>query len=478
MRRDFWIITIGWSFVLAGGVLYAQDSLDDQPAPRAVPIEDLAPKFDSSGVVKSHTEQFRVSGGDAATRGTAANLAEETKMELLRLVEEKDEWKVPIDIVLVGKIGDPVPLRSTVLDIWYDDRSYKVRLLVSMSRGLRAQKFKYAVTSALVYARGLTDKEKVNTDARLSVPPWLVEGLQEATAWRLKQSDRKLYDALFQHGGLFKLTDLFAVGEADYVSIDAASKAAFTVSSGALVMALLEQPEGKKGFQDFLADMATYEGETPVLLRRHFPDLNLSQTSLAKWWALQMAAKGAAPLSEAMTVAATEEALEKALQLRYRDSEGLMHQVAFADWEKLLALPDETRADSVSLAEGDLLRLSFRCFPSYRPLLRDYQVLLKKFALNETEELSQSLNELLESREIMQGKARRARDFLDWFEITRARETSGVFDDYLSLKARLKSQPTQRKDDLSKYLDRLEPLFDVPEERGYSLGNHFGIPPF
>jgi hypothetical protein len=59
----------------------------------------------------------------------------------------------------------------------------------------------------------------------------------------------------------------------------------------------------------------------------------------------------------------------------------------------------------------------------------------------------------------MTAKAQRAGDYLDWFEITRARETSGVFDDYMRLKERLKSNPHRRHDDLSKYLDRMDAIF-------------------
>ena len=75
-------------------------------------------------------------------------------------------------------------------------------------------------------------------------------------------------------------------------------------------------------------------------------------------------------------------------------------------------------------------------------------------------------------------KAERARDFLDWFEITRARETSGVFDDYLDLKARLKSQKNPRQDEMSKYLDLLDPLFDLPEEPRSSFPNNGLFSPF
>ena len=55
--------------------------------------------------------------------------------------------------------------------------------------------------------------------------------------------------------------------------------------------------------------------------------------------------------------------------------------------------------------------------------------------------------------------AQRACDYLNWFEITRARETSGAFDDCMRLKERLKANPHRRDDEVSKYLDRMDSIF-------------------
>lgn len=460
------------------GTVVAEPDPDARPVPRAVPVEDLLPKFGEDGAVLSRSGQFRITGGDPAARGTAANLAEEAKDEMLRLTEEKDEWKVPVIIKLVGEPGAPVPRRNTALDIWFNEKGYGVTVFVNLSRGLRKESFKRAVVAGLVYARGLRDSEKVDRDVPLSVPPWVVEGLVEATAWRLGQTDRRLYDALFQHGGLFKLDDLFAMGETEFETVDAATRAAFKVSSGALAMALLEQPEGRAGIRAFLEELPAYEGEMPALLRRHFPELNLSRSSLAKWWVLQLAAKGSAPLTEAMSVVQTERNLDEALRLRYRDVEGALQVVPLSDWAKLSDLEEEARRESVRLAQDDLLRLSYRCFPSYRPLLLEYQALLADFTNGKTRDLPGTLAALAETRQTMVAKSERARDFLDWFEITRARETSGAFDDYLNLKARLKSRSNPRQDGMSRYLDRLDPLFDLPEE---TRPGHFprgGFSPF
>ena len=102
----------------------------------------------------------------------------------------------------------------------------------------------------------------------------------------------------------------------DFEDLDGAMRAAFRVSSGPLAMVLLQQPEGKDKFRAFLGDVADYHGEMPALMRKHFPELNLSETSLAKWWQLQLAQNGYQNLaSDVLTVAKTESILVEALRL-------------------------------------------------------------------------------------------------------------------------------------------------------------------
>ena len=430
--------------------------------PRAVQIvEPPVPlKLDGMDRVISRTKQFSVSGGEPRDRTTVSQLAEDAKDELLRLTGEKDAWKVPVTIDLHGKSGDPMPLRTVAIQILVSDVGYGLRLDVHLSHGIEPERFKHAVTSALIYERTLRGQPAKESDSPFFVPPWLVDGLREATAWRLNQSDRRLYEALFKTGGLFKIDELFALDERGFEEMDAAMRAAFRVSAGSLVMALLQQPQGKEGFRAFLTDVAAFEGETPALLRKHFPELNLSETSLSKWWALQLANIGDRNLAtDILTIAQTETALNEALRLNFRTAEGILQQKELAAWPELAALPEPTRVAAVRLAQDALVRLSYRCFPSYRPLLAEYQIVLSSIAKNQTTDLANQLTALEEKRTTMTAKAKRARDYLDWFEITRARETSGAFDDYMRLKDRLKANPHRRTDDLSKYLDRMDAIF-------------------
>ncbi|MEI6676263.1 MAG: hypothetical protein WCO57_13910 [Verrucomicrobiota bacterium] len=439
-----------------------------QEPPRAVPVAeppaataaatDSAPAPDTRRST-SRSLQFRVTGADGLVRGTVAMMAEETKDELLQLTGEKDDWKVPVSIVLHGKQGDPLPPRSVAMKLLFSEAGYDLRLDVHLSRGIEMEQFKHAATAALLYERALRDRRPGQPETPLRVAPWLVEGLREATAWRLKHSDRRLYEALFKHGGLFKPDELFAVDDSQYEELDAAMHAAFRVSSGVLVMALLEQPQGRDGFRSFLTESAAFEGELPALLRRHFPDLNLSETSLAKWWALQLAEMTTPTLTEVLTIEQTETALGDALQLNFRTAEGVLQRKPLSDWQELDKLKPAERVEAVRLAQDSLVRLSYRCFPSYRPLIAEYQIALGAIARHKTPKTAAQLAGLLETRKTMRVKTTRGRDYLDWFEITRARETSGVFEDYLRLKERLQANPHHREDNLSKYLDRLNRVF-------------------
>lgn len=447
-------------FLLSACVATAQDT------PRAIQVVEppaQAPSHDDDKVI-SRTNQFRVSGGSSLDRATVAMLAEETKDELLYLTGEKDEWKLPVAIFLHGKTGDPLPARTIATGQLIVEGIRQLRIDKHLGPGLEQERFKRSVTAILLYERALKALPAGTSENPLRVPPWLTDGLREANAWRLNQSERRLYEALFKQGGLFKIDDLFATTDHEFENLDGATRAAFRVSAGALVMALLEQPQGKEGFRAFLTDVAGYEGEMPGLLRRNFPELNLSETSLAKWWALQLANKGGLNLlTDIFTIAQTEAALAELLLLNFRTEEGGLQQKELAAWPELAALPEPERFAAVRSAQDALIRLSFRCFPSYRPLLVQYQAILGAIVKNQTKDVLQGLAELQENRTTMVTRAVRARDFLDWFEITRARQTSGAFDDYLRLKEGLKSKPHLRQDDLSKYLDRMETIFNREE---------------
>ncbi|MFT3991345.1 MAG: hypothetical protein QM680_08030 [Luteolibacter sp.] len=461
-----------------------------QEPPKAVPVAEVpqapaapaGPDFSSAGKVLSRTQLFSVEGGDESIRGSIALIAEEAKSELLEVLQETEgmqptQGRVPISIRLHGQQGDPLPARTIAIQLFATDAGYELVIDVHLSRGVETEEIKKAVTTTLIYERALRDKTTVSEDTALSVPPWLVTGVREAVAWRAGNSDRRLYEALFRHGGLFKIDQLLNVDEKQDLEMDAATRSAFRVSSGALVMALVRQPQGKEGFREFLKEAAGYDGEMPGLLRKCFPGLNLSETSLAKWWALQMAEMGTAPLTDSISIADTEKRLEEILVLNLHSDDGApVRKPLSGSWQELAGYKIPERKQAVRAAQDELVQLSYRCFPSYRPLITEYQLILNVLITGKTQKLAERLAALDETRVTMVAQANRGRDFLDWFEITRARETSGEFDDYLTLKRRLQARKIQRNDALTKYLDRMDALFDRGQQDAKPAGNRGMIP--
>ena len=394
--------TVPWSaiWLLAAIPLAAQEDV-----PRAVEIAEPAgralPELAGERAV-STSGQFRVTGGDSLLRASVAMIADQAKSDLLHLTGEDDDWKVPVSIELHGRQGDPLPPKTIRTRLLIVGGVSELRLDVHLGRGIEQDLFKHAVTAALLYERSLKQGAGQDPDRQLVAHPWLAEGLCEATRWRLNQTDRALYAALFKNGGLFKLADLLEIDAPGFDTLDGASRAAFRVSAGALTMALLEQPQGRDGFRSFLGEAAAFEGEMPALLRRHFPELNLSETSLAKWWTLQLANKGGLnPLTDILGVAETEAALAVALRLHFRTAEGIVQEKDLAAWPELADLSEPDRALAARPAEEALVRLSYRCFPSYRPLLSEYQLVLADVVKGDTKDVEQRLAGLAETRATM-----------------------------------------------------------------------------
>jgi hypothetical protein len=134
-------------------------------------------------------------------------------------------------------------------------------------------------------------------------------------------------------------------------------------------------------------------------------------------------------------------------------------------WEELTSQPPPIRVEAVRATQDALVRLSSRSFPSFRPIIAEYQLIIGELLKSKPQKVAERLAGLAESRSTMVEKARRARDYLDWFEITRVRETSGAFEDYLTLKERLKEHSEVRKDPVSSYLDRMEKVFSRSEPK-------------
>ncbi|MFC7337132.1 hypothetical protein ACFQY0_08080 [Haloferula chungangensis] len=467
------LLLLGATFAAGEEVEEAVPLLDVEailPEDEMVPFEIEEPKIDPGIEVAeraiSASKQFAISGGEKGQRGSLALEAEELRLRFHQLLGiENPPVVVPIEVVLHGKVGDEPRKRPLAYQLRFTKDTFLLEIHVDLSRGIDRDRMDRAILSGLLYQRSLIEVKPGELDSRLLVPVWLVEGLREAEKWRAGKGDRKVYEGVFKQEGLFNLDQLMSMHEAGFERLDGASRVAFRALSGAMVMALLEQPRGQEAFVSFCNEVARYDGEMPILLRQHFPELNLSEQSLAKWWALTLAKLADAPLTESLGIAETEKLLSEALRIRFRTDEGNLESVPLEQWEGVLLDEETDRFAAIRPAQEALNHLSYRSFPSYRPLILDYhQILIDWASFRNLGDLDGKLGELSESRTLMLGRSIRARDFLDFKEIAEATELSGSFDDYIRLIDELKERPRpERKDPISRYLDTLERIYERPD---------------
>ena len=442
--------------LLPAGTGWGQEGAEGEgPPPQAVVVpEDPAPK----AMTESLSKQFVVHGATLKVRSAVATLAEETREALIKEVGEPGESKNKIVIELRGKPGDPVPPNLFAVSPYALATGFRLQLDVHMARGIDGRELERHLVELLIYERSLRERNPVGFEDRLLLPDWLLEGFLETFRWRRKDVDRAMYVALSQRKGLFTVEQLLQDGAAD--GLMAGERAAFRASAGALVMALMQQEDGKEGMQGFLGEVATFEGQQLALLMKHFPGMNLGQKSLEKWWALQLARMAEAQVTEMMTVAETEKALTEILQLRFPDGQGGDIVLTPGQFRDVVALDVERRTAAVQPVADSLSLLQFRAFPGHRPIILGYLGILSDLVADRDEDMAARVAELDEARGHLTETGKRVRDLLEWYHITTAREVSGEFEDYMKTKEALERDPTPRTGPISEYLDSIQKIYE------------------
>ena len=297
------------------------------------------------------------------------------------------------------------------------------------------------------------------TAEKVEIRPWLVAGLLEAMAWRNGRGDRRMYSSLMESGGWVEVEKL--VDRINLTELDVLSRELFRASSGALVMALLSQTQGTENMRKFLARVAVFEGEQLTLLRTHFPQVNLGPEGLERWWMLQVAAMSEKKLTEVMTIPETDRRVGKILQLHLKDVRGRPMQVGLDSWRMVAELETkEERLEAVRYTVDLLAHLSFRCFPTYRPVIGDYLEIMSDLVKGKTNNIDERIAGIESYRKIEMERHAKVVDLMDWFHLVSVREESGAFDNYLRVRESLRHGGENRNDPLNRYLDKVQTAFE------------------
>ncbi|MGB0775277.1 MAG: hypothetical protein ACPG32_14550 [Akkermansiaceae bacterium] len=448
--------------LLVAAVILSPQLMGQAPAERTT----NQPAAKAPAIEKEEETLFRgfiVRGSRLQVRGSIASQAETLRAELAKLLgdDKEAELKLPFIIQLHGAAGDKEQKRSIVSKLEYVNGKYHMVLHVHLAKAPDDALLRYHLMELLLYERGLRDVKTAEEDERFLVRPWLVIGMLESIDLARLRADRRLYREGMNHLNTMPLRELFDTTELKWRGLIGKKPLAFKAVSGALVSALLRQPDGKEGMTGYLRQAANFKGEQENLLRKHFPGMNKSATSLDKWVKLELAELSTARTSESLTIIETDKRLTSLLKIRYKDAEGKAVTTELANYPAIMKLKPAERFQAVAGTRAELERLSYRSFPTYRPLIVEYEMILRSIIIGKEKDIPIKLKNLSDTRAKFLAAANRVRDYLDWYYITQSDEVGGTFKQYMELvQAMEKEKKRVNPDDaISTYLKEMEKFY-------------------
>ena len=476
-----------------------------------VPGTPIVPPKDP-GRSESSTGQFTVFGQPLELRGTVASYLERRKKAVARLLGRSSaEWSLPVRVKLFHPnefSGMGGVVRSVEL---VDGMGLRGIITVGFGRGFTLRQLDEALVGTLLAETALPGGLLPRTEGEV-VPAWLIAGVEEALEYRENGRPGATFRSIMERGDLLEIEELFKGSPASGTPVE---RAVYRASSGALVLALLGQPDGSERLGFLLEDFrknGTSSSASRKALREHFPTLRLSGDSLEKWWALEMASLAEPEVQEMMSASDTETALENALQIPLPEIEevetvataepekkgiarwfrskkeksgedqnspatlkykkGLETPlIPVAEYRKILARPD--RAKLVSFVRNRLIIVEMRGFHMLKPVVQDYREVLDKIDSGSSFDVDAALAQLTAQRESILQTTSDVSSYLDWFEATQRDERSGEFDDYfraLRREANSSAKPQSlRRNVFSQALDDFE-NGTVPPAPGGKIG--------
>lgn len=292
----------------------APSRIPDLPArPATVPPTALSANKEIHST--SSSGQFIVHGRDLPLRSAFSSRCEEIHQELRQLLHDQQPWVLPVVVLLnSGESARKAEKAVTMTLSEVTHGGFHIQVTVNLRPDLRPTDFRAELVRALLAERVL--RHQKGAAKRPSIlPDWVFTGVMEALDYRRQARPSTLFAAIFKSGKIFGIEEII---EASPTQMDALSKTIYRTSCCALVLALLDQPEGGARLNRFLASLSGDARPERQLLDQAFPSFTTSPASLNKWWALQLASLSRPGMSEPLSPDATLAALEDAITLQYQ----------------------------------------------------------------------------------------------------------------------------------------------------------------
>ena len=395
----------------------------------------------------SSSRQFIVYGVDRQLRGAVCEAAERCKREALQLLEIRDDWRTPIVLhVQANLAGAPLAL----LHLSQTGAGLKFQLDLSFEKDVRIPEIERELLRA-IFLEMMYRTEPTTPAGTVYVDPpeWLLEGTR---ALATEKNRTALARTLAISGQTLALEEFLPQTRA---LLDSPSRDLHSAYSAALVAQIVETPEGRARLTRFVADLPRASNNLMAEFQAHFPEFGKNPEEIAKTWRAGVLRFAAKERYRVLGCDETERQLRDLLQVEVKTTPPKVY--ALEEFSRFVREPAAV-ADLKRLGT-QLLLLSGRASPIYRPIVGEYQEIVARLLRRRTYHVARRLTELNVLRESLRRQMSAIGDYLNWFEATQAQTESGVFREYLRAVESTSEPEPRRRDPISVYLDALETQF-------------------
>lgn len=475
-------ILAAWSPVLAQEAADAEPGADaastTQALPTAQELREARKALEApDDHVVSQSRMFSVSGGDSLHMGAIATKADEVRGRVNSLLGFNDDHRLTVSIRVLGQTTDRAVARPIRTRIAIIGNEPNLQIRIHPGGGIDVEQLTNAVITMVLYERALRDVRADALPSSISVPQWLITGVQQAILWKSGKADRRMYRNLFEKAEMMSPNAI--ISTKNVARLDASSREVYEVSCGVLVMCLVSREGGPAQLRELVAESVLAEGTPEEIIASHFHELGIDEGMLHRWWALQLASMAEAPATEMLTPMETEQQLRDLITLLHYDPDTRTSMPVSLDNVYALMEVPEWRGKLRPVSDR-LLELSAHAFPGYRPIIVEYQRLIAELLSGKSaDDVQQILGPVRELREAYVTTSTRARDYLDWYEITHLGKspTKGSFAAYREAMDVLRREDNGPETHMSRYLEDIEALYQLGEKEALPERLRQQIPP-
>lgn len=401
-----------------------------------------------------------------------------------------DDWQVVYKVFVYGSTKEVHAGNDVITEIGLDPGDqFTIRIKVKVHDRFKEESYRLAFIKMLLIEEMLEnyiENPESLADVKLYPPDWMVHGFEHNLTHKELGRPSYFYSGFLKNGQLMDVDSIMKPRQA--LGLNPLSLQLFKASSAILVGALCDQKNGGESVRGMLKDLAMRPDYEPrSLVRKHFPGFRETGQGLDKWWALQLATLSQQQSFEYYSAKDTDTYLEQAIQVFFKaintpsasakkanpnllerfkgkvtevtrkkgPADEPKYEGTLEGYRHFLDRKDARQV--IADRQSSLFMLRVQAFPLYRDVIDRYTVLCDRLMQNQTEGIDKEFAELRKIREQIQQSLAQTRDYLNYYEATRAPRRSEAFDNYMKFMESIKpgSLP-KRTDSISTYMDEVE----------------------